>query len=45
MNVTTFLAQKLVNSVLVLLALSVLVFSILQLISGAGRGRHGRECQ
>lgn len=34
MNVTTFLAQKLVNSVLVLLALSVLVFSILQLIPG-----------
>lgn len=34
MNITTFLAQKLVNSVLVLLALSVLVFSILQLIPG-----------
>lgn len=34
MNVATFLARKLVNAVLVLLALSVLVFSILQFIPG-----------
>ncbi len=34
MNVATFLAQKLVNAILVLLALSVLVFSILQFIPG-----------
>lgn len=34
MNVATFLAQKLVNAVFVLLALSVLVFSILQFIPG-----------